>query len=90
MNSRVMILLAVLLVLGASVAGYLGYRTTQEAQQAALVEQQKAVEAQKKAAEVVVEGKVPVVVARADIPAYKKLSADAVTLDYLTAAPPNT
>jgi len=90
MNSRVMILLAVLLILGASIAGYLGYKTTQEAQQAALVEQQKAIEAQKKAAEVVVEGKVPVVIAKQEIPAYKKLTAEDLTLDYLKVAPPNT
>ena len=35
MNSRVMILLAVLLVLGAAIAGYLGYQATSEATAAA-------------------------------------------------------
>lgn len=89
MNSRVMILLAVLLIVGASVAGYLGYKTTQEAKQVALEAEQKAVAA-RKVAEIGVPGKVRVVVAKQDIPAYKKLSADDLTLDYLKVAPPRT
>lgn len=89
MNSRVMILLAILLVLGASVAGYLGYRTTQEAQQVALQAEQQAAEA-RKVAEAGPAGKIPVVVLRQDVPAYKKLTADDLTLDYLQVEPPRT
>lgn len=89
MNSRVMILLAVLLLLGAGIAGYLGYKTTQEAQQAALQAEQQAAEAVKKAEEGPA-GKVPVVVLRQDVPAYKKLSADDLTLDYLQVEAPRT
>lgn len=89
MNSRVMIILAVLLVLGASIAGYLGYRATQEAQQAAQQAQQKAVAAQQ-AAEAGVANKVAVVVVRQLVPQYKRLDANDVALEYLTMAPPNT
>ncbi len=89
MNSRVMILLAVLLIVGASVAGYLGYKTTQEAKQVALEAEQKAVAA-RKVAEIGVPGKVPVVVVKHDIPAYQKLSAEDLTLDYLKIAPPRS
>ncbi len=89
MNSRVMILLAVLLILGASIAGYLGYKTTQEAKQAALAAEQKAVEAKKEAA-ITVPGKEPVVVVKQDVPLYKTLTAEDLTLDYLKVAPPRT
>lgn len=89
MNSRVMILLAVLLILGASVAGYLGYKTTTEAKQAALQAEQKAIAAQK-VAEIGVPGKVAVVVIKLGVPAYKVLTADDLALDYLKIAPPRT
>ncbi len=89
MNSRVMILLAILLILGASVAGYLGYKTTNEAKQAAIQAEQKAIAAQK-VAEIGVPGKVAVVVVRQAVPAYKILTADDLAIDYLKIAPPAT
>lgn len=89
MNSRVMILLAILLILGASVAGYLGYKTTNEARQAAIQAEQKAIAAQK-VAEIGVPGKVAVVVIKQGVPAYKILTADDLAIDYLKIAPPGT
>ncbi|MES3041720.1 MAG: Flp pilus assembly protein CpaB [Pseudomonadota bacterium] len=89
MNSRVMILLAILLILGASVAGYLGYKTTTEAKQAAIQAEQKAIAAQK-VAEIGVPGKVAVVVIKQGVPAYKVLAADDLAIDYLKIAPPRT
>lgn len=89
MNSRVMILLAILLILGASVAGYLGYKTTTEAKQAAIQAEQKAIAAQK-VAEIGVPGKVAVVVIKQGVPAYKVLTADDLAIDYLKIAPPRT
>jgi len=89
MNSRVMILLAILLIVGASVAGYLGYKTTNEARQAAIQAEQKAIAAQK-VAEIGVPGKVAVVVIKQDVPAYKVLAAEDLAIDYLKIAPPRT
>ncbi len=89
MNSRVMILLAILLILGASIAGYLGYKTTTEAKQAAIAAEQKAIAAQK-VAEIGVPGKVAVVVIKQAVPAYKVLTADDLAIDYLKVAPPRT
>lgn len=89
MNSRVMILLAILLILGASVAGYLGYKTTTEAKEAAIQAEQKAIAAQK-VAEIGVPGKVAVVVVKQNVPAYKVLTAEDLALDYLKIAPPRT
>lgn len=89
MNSRVMILLAILLILGASVAAYLGYKTTAEAKQAAIQAEQKAIAAQK-VAEIGVPGKVAVVVVKQGVPAYKVLAADDLAIDYLKIAPPRT
>lgn len=89
MNSRVMILLAILLILGASIAGYLGYKTTSEAKAAALQAEQKAIAAQK-VAEIGVPGKVAVVVVKQPIPAYKVLTAEDLALDYLKIAPPGS
>ena len=73
MNSRVMILLAILLILGACIAGYLGYKTTTEAKEAAIQAEQKAIAAQK-VAEIGVPGKVAVVVVKQNVPAYKAVS----------------
>lgn len=89
MNSRVMILLAILLILGASIAGYLGYKTTTDAKQAAIQAEQKAIAAQK-VAEIGVPGKVAVVVIKQGVPAYKVLTADDLAIDYLKIAPPRT
>ena len=89
MNSRVMILLAVLLILGASIAGYLGYKTTNEAKEAAVQAEQKAIAAQK-VAEIGVPGKIAVVVVKQNIPAYKVLTAEDLAIDYLKIAPPRT
>lgn len=89
MNSRVMILLAVLLILGATIAGYLGYKTTSEAKAAAIQAEQKAIAAQK-VAEIGVPGKIAVVVVKNDIPAYKVLTAEDLALDYLKIAPPRS
>ena len=88
MNSRVMLVLAVLLIVGAAIAGYLGYKTTQDAKFAA---EQAAREAEVvKAQAVVVPGKVPVVVAAREIPAYKTIDAQDVVLDYIKVEPPYT
>jgi len=88
MNSRVMLVLAVLLIVGAAIAGYLGYKTTQDAKQAA---ERAAREAEVvKAQAVVVPGKVPVVVAAREIPAYKTITAQDVVLDYIKVEPPYT
>lgn len=89
MNSRVMIFLAVLLILGAGIAGYLGYKTTVEAQtlaESANLQAQKI----KEAAAQGVPGKVPVVVLRQAVAAFHEISAEDVTLDYLKVAPPAT
>lgn len=89
MNSRVMIFLAVLLILGAGIAGYLGYKTTVEAQtlaESATLQAQKV----KEAAAQGVPGKVPVVVLRQAVAAFHEISAEDVTLDYLKVAPPAT
>lgn len=89
MNSRIMILLAIFLIIGASIAGYLGYRTTQDAK-TATAEAQRQIVVAKKMADAGIAGKVPVVVARQNIPIYKKLTADDLTLDYMKIAPPRT
>jgi len=83
MNSRVMIFL------GAGIAGYLGYKTTVEAQtlaESATLQAQKV----KEAAAQGVPGKVPVVVLRQAVAAFHEISAEDVTLDYLKVAPPAT
>lgn len=89
MNSRVMMLLALLLVIGAGVAGYLGYKTTEEAKQAALAAEQQVVEAKQQAA-VNVSGKEPVVVLKQDVSLYQTLTANDLTIDYLKVAPPRS
>lgn len=89
MNSRIMILLAVLLIAGAAIAGYLGYKTTQDAKVVA-AEAEKQIIAAHKAADAGVTGKVPVVVARQNIALYKVLTADDLSIDYLKVAPPRT
>lgn len=89
MNSRIMILLAVLLLLGASVAGYLGYSTTQDAKRAS-EEARVKIAAAEQAAAIGVAGKSPVLVARQAIPAFKTLTADDLAIDYLRLAPPNS
>lgn len=89
MNSRVMILLAVLLILGASVAGYLGYKTTVDARNLAASAVQQA-EKTKAAAALGVPGKIPVVVVRQPVSAFHSLTADDLVIDYLKVAPPAT
>lgn len=89
MNSRVMIFLAVLLILGASVAGYLGYKTTAEAKalaESAVLQAQKT----KEAAAQGVPGKVSVVILRQAVQAFHELTAEDLALDYLKVAPPST
>lgn len=89
MNSRVMIFLAVLLILGASVAGYLGYQTTVEARSLAESAVRQA-EKTKAAAAQGVPGKVPVVILRQNVQAFHELTADDLIIDYLKVAPPAT
>lgn len=89
MNSRVMLLLALLLVIGAGVAGYLGYKTTEDAKQAVFAAEQQAAVA-KKQAEVTVPGKEPVVVLKRDVSLYQLLTAEDLTIDYLKVAPPRS
>lgn len=81
MNSRLMLLLAAVLILGASIIGYLGYRTTANAQLAAQEAERKAAEALRKQG---VEGKTAVVVLQRAVPAFHVLTADDLALDYLT------
>lgn len=88
MNSRVMLVLAVLLIIGAGIAGYLGYQTTAEAQREAQRAAQALIAAEAKT--VVVPGKVPVVVALRDIPAFQAITAEDVVLDFVTREPPFT
>lgn len=89
MTSRMMLVLAAFLLLGAAIAGYLGFRTTRDAQQAAVIAEQKMIEAKSQAAPGV-PGKVPVVVAKQAISAYHKLTAEDLSVDYLKVAPPRT
>lgn len=89
MNSRVMMLLALLLVIGAAVAGYLGYKTTEDAKQAALAAEQQVAVVKEQAA-VNVSGKEPVVVLKQDVSLYHTLNADDLTVDYLKVAPPRS
>lgn len=89
MNSRIMILLAVLLIAGAAIAGYLGYKTTQDAK-VVTAEAEKQIVAARKAADAGIAGKVPVVVARQNIALYKVLTAEDLSIDYLKVAPPRT
>lgn len=86
MNSRVLILLAVLLLLGASVAAYLGYQTTVEAREAVARAEAKAAEVAKAKAE----GQAQVVVVTRPVAAFQTLAAEDVSVDFLKAAPPNT
>lgn len=87
MNSRVMILLALLLVFGAGLAGYFGYKTTQEAKEAAEKAAEVAEDAKEKAG-LSVPGKEAVVIIKRDVPLYKKLESDDLTIDHLKTAPP--
>lgn len=89
MTSRMMLVLAAFLLLGAAIAGYLGFRTTRDAQQAAVIAQQKMIEAKSQTG-VGVPGKTPVVVARQAVAAYHKLTAEDLSVDYLRVAPPRT
>lgn len=88
MNSRVMLLLAVLLALAAGVAGYMGYKTTQEARQEA---QKARLEAQQaRIASTPETGRIPVVIAQRPIPAYHQITAEDISIDYLKLEPPYT
>lgn len=88
MNSRVMLILALVLILGAIIAGYLGYQTTQQAREAA---ERAAVEAERVRAQAqVVPGKVPVVVAAREISAFQELTAEDLVIDFITREPPFT
>lgn len=89
MNSRVMLLLALLLVIGAGVAGYLGYKTTEDARMAALVAEQQVAEV-KQQASVSAADKTPVVVLKQDVSLYHTLTADDLIIDYLKVAPPRS
>ncbi len=88
MNSRLLLALAALLILGASIAGYMGYQTTVDARNAAAAAEKKALEAANLG--VSSKNKTTVIVLRQAVPAYKVLTADDVAVDYLKFAPPNT
>lgn len=81
MNSRVLALIAGILVLAASILGYLGYQSTADARQAA-----QEAEARAAAATAVASGQ-PVVVLTRDISAYSALTADDVIIDRLQTRP---
>lgn len=85
MNSRLLLALAVLLVCAALVAGYMGYRTTTEAREAAVAAERRAANAGQG-----VEGKTPVIVLRQSVPAFKPLTTEDIAVDYLKFPPPNT
>lgn len=85
MNSRLLLALAVLLVCAALVAGYMGYRTTTEAREAAVAAERRAANAGQGT-----EGKTAVIVLRQSVPAFKPLTAEDIAVDYLKFPPPNT
>lgn len=87
MNSRLMMLLAGVLILGAAIIGYLGYRTTVDARIAAEEAERRAADAMRQQGP---EGKTAVVVATRQIPAFHVLTSEDVSVDYLTMAPPQT
>lgn len=88
MNSRLLLALAVLLLLGASIAGYMGYKTTVDARDAAVAAEKKALEAAN--AGTSSKDKTTVIVLRQAVPAYKALVAEDIAVDYLKFVPPNT
>ncbi len=89
MNSRVMLLLAVVLLLAAGIAGYLGYKATSDAKEEVRQAQQVARQAQV-AATAATANKIPVVVAQRPIPAFQKITAEDISLDYVRVEPPQT
>lgn len=88
MNSRVLVLLAVLLLVGASIAGYLGYRTTVEAREAVAAAEKRAAESA--AATGTINGRTSVMVVIKPVPAFKVLTKDDVAVDHLKVPPPNS
>lgn len=87
MNSRLMLLLAGLLVLAATIVGYLGYRTTADARTAAEEAERKAANAMRQQGP---EGKTAVVSVSRPVQAFQVLVAEDLAVDYLTLPPPNT
>lgn len=89
MNSRVMLLLALLLVLAAGAAGYFGYRTTVEAREE-VREAQQAVKEVKAAAAIESSTRIPVVVAVRPIAAFTTVTAEDIAIDHVRLEPPQT
>lgn len=89
MNSRVMLIVAMLLVLAAGIAGYFGYRTTVDAREEAKAAQL-AVKQVRAEVAADVSSKTPVVVALRPIAAFQKVTAEDIGLDYLHLPPPNS
>lgn len=88
MNSRLLLAVAVMLLLGASIAGYMGYKTTVDARAAAAAAEKRAQEAE--GVGVSSAGKTAIMVLRQAVPAYKPLTVDDVMVDHLKFVPPNT
>lgn len=89
MNSRVMLIVALLLVLAAGIAGYFGYRTTVDAREEVKAAQL-AVTQVKAAVAADASSRTPVVVALRPIAAFQKVTAEDIGLDYLRLPPPNS
>lgn len=83
MNSRLMLLVSLALLLGASVLGYLAYQTTSEAQALAL-------EAQRKAENSANEGKTPMVVLARPAKAFQVLSEQDLAVEQVVHPLPGT
>lgn len=67
MNSRILLLVSLVLLIGASILGYMAYRTTTEAQEQALA-------AQRKAENAASEGRTPMVVLARSVKAYEVIA----------------
>ena len=89
MNSRVMLIVALVLVLAAGIAGYFGYRTTVDAREEVKAAQL-AVTQVKAAVAADASNRTPVVVALRPIAAFHKVTAEDIGLDHLRLAPPNS
>lgn len=88
MNSRVLWIVAILLVAAGSLAAYFGYQTTQEARLQAEAAQREVQEV-KAAQQEANASRVTIVVARRAIPAFQQISADDVLLESVSILPPN-
>lgn len=87
MNSRLMLLVAIVLLLAGGFAAFFGYQTTQEARLQAEAAKREVAEV-KAAVQDATSSLKPVVVARQDIPAFQSVSADDLDVEMVRIAPP--